>query len=148
VQQETQPGFFVEIGGNDGRHATNTQQFERCHNWKGMMVEGNPENFKKLRKNRPFLITIGKAACLEGETEVQFTKDAKAAAGVLDYMNEDFIKNWHSRRRGKTKETKTVTVPCSTMQAMLDEHNVTHVDFFSLDVEGAELVVVKTLDFS
>lgn len=109
-----------------------------------MMIEGNPENFRMLRKNRPFLITIGKAACLEGETEVKFTKDAKAVAGVLDYMSKAFINQWHRRKETK----KTVKVPCSTMQAMLDEHNVTHVDFFSLDVEGAELIVVRTIDFS
>ena len=34
------------------------------------------------------------------------------------------------------------------MQSILDEQNVKWIDFFSLDVEGAELLVLQTIDFT
>ena len=37
---------------------------------------------------------------------------------------------------------------CFPLASILDKISVTHIDFFSLDVEGAELAVLRTLDFS
>lgn len=43
---------------------------------------------------------------------------------------------------------KTVEVPCKPMKTILKEANVEKIDFFSLDVEGAELTVLDTIDWS
>ena len=43
------------------------------------------------------------------------------------------------------KTTRTITVPCFNMNAALDEINVNHIDYFSLDVEGAGLFVLKSM---
>jgi hypothetical protein len=43
---------------------------------------------------------------------------------------------------------KLAMVPCRTMNSILSEHNVKWIDFFSLDVEGAELLVLQTIDFT
>jgi FkbM family methyltransferase len=52
---------------------------------------------------------------------------------------------------GKTKNTKKRTVsrqvPCFSLETMLLALNQTHVDYFSLDVEGFELDVLKTIPF-
>ena len=40
-----------------------------------------------------------------------------------------------------------LVVPCVPLQYMLDRFGVHDIDFFSLDVEGAELEVLKTIDF-
>jgi len=39
-------------------------------------------------------------------------------------------------------------VPCSPLQQWLDELEVKRVHFFSLDVEGSELSVLHSLDFT
>ena len=36
---------------------------------------------------------------------------------------------------------------CRTMQSIFDEVGVTHIDFFSLDVEGQEAHVLRSIDF-
>jgi hypothetical protein len=33
--------------------------------------------------------------------------------------------------------------PCLNMAAVFRDHNITHIDFFSLDVEGSEASVIK-----
>ena len=40
-----------------------------------------------------------------------------------------------------------VEVPCRPLSAMLEEYGVTRINFFSLDVEGAELKVLETFNF-
>lgn len=40
----------------------------------------------------------------------------------------------------------TVSVPVTTLGNILKENNITEVDFFSLDVEGYELEVLKGID--
>ena len=40
------------------------------------------------------------------------------------------------------------TVPCAPVKHIFETFGITHIDFFSLDVEGAELEVLKTLNFS
>lgn len=43
---------------------------------------------------------------------------------------------------------KTIDVPCKQMKTILKENNIKKIDFFSLDVEGAELIVLDTMDWS
>jgi hypothetical protein len=39
-------------------------------------------------------------------------------------------------------------VPCRTLESIFDEANVSWVDFFSLDVERAEAIVLSSINFS
>ena len=38
-------------------------------------------------------------------------------------------------------------VPCRTLAGLLHEYGITHIDFFSLDVEGQEAAVLSTINF-
>ena len=40
---------------------------------------------------------------------------------------------------------KVETAHCTTFDVLLDEMGVTHVDYFSLDVEGAEMFILKSI---
>jgi hypothetical protein len=62
----------------------------------------------------------------------------------LEFMPESFIKQWHPN----TEASKLPTVPCLPLSKVLHKLRFAHNDFFSLDVEGAELRVLSTLDFS
>ena len=43
-------GFFLEAGAADGEHLSNTLLFEIRRQWKGMLVEPNPDEFQKLKE--------------------------------------------------------------------------------------------------
>ena len=58
-------GVFLEIGANDGRNS-NTRNLEHCLGWRGLLIEGQPTNFERLRKNRPSMLAIGSAICPSG----------------------------------------------------------------------------------
>ena len=45
-------------------------------------------------------------------------------------------------------DREKIQIPCGPMQNVLDEFDIKHVDFMSLDVEMRELEVLKTIDFA
>ena len=63
-------------------------------------------------------------------------------AGITSWMPEG-NKNYAANRKGTRRELQ-----CTPLSAILREAGVAHVDYFSLDVEGAELIVLQTIDWS
>jgi len=52
-----------------------------------------------------------------------------------------------NRPEATVNRSTTPNVPCFPMETMLLALNQTHVDYFSLDVEGLELEVLQTIPF-
>lgn len=52
------------------------------------------------------------------------------------------------KRRWKVASTPVAAVPCGPLGDWLSLLRMKRVDFFSLDVEGAELLVLQTIDWS
>ena len=75
-------GFFIEAGAYDGEHFANTLMFEMKHDWTGLLVEPNPDNYEKLKtKNRKAIIT---ETCFSTEKEVVSVEfDAAGAVGGI-----------------------------------------------------------------
>ena len=48
---------YVEIGAYDGSQESNTNFFDTCLGWSGLLVEGNPNMWDRLTKNRPLLLS-------------------------------------------------------------------------------------------
>ena len=55
TKQNQNPAVFVELGALDGLAGSNTLFFERMFDWRGVLIEAQPENARKLllvdRKN-------------------------------------------------------------------------------------------------
>lgn len=98
-------------------------------------------------------------ACSSGVSEAATTSFARqcAAAGglspTLDYQGlalQVGSSRWRqdTRPRGNGRFKHNFTVPCRPIGEMIRGAGLKHVDFFSLDVEGAELIVLQTFDWS
>lgn len=135
-------GVFLEIGGFDGVVFSNTLFFENCLGWTGVLIEGSPMNFNKLRHNRKSTHNLHMAAC-EYERMIDFTVDGSPVSGSMQQMPTSFLRQYH----GGT-EPKTTSVYCGPLSHQLCLLGITNIDFMSIDVEGAELEVVKSIDFS
>lgn len=61
-------------------------------------------------------------------------------------MSSAFRKQWYGSEENIPEGA--VRTSCLPLQSILKHFGITHIDFFSLDVEGAELEVLKTLDLS
>jgi len=133
-------GTFVEIGALDGIWGTNTKFLEDAMGWRGALIEGNPANSVKLVKNRPRNKIFEMAVCQEGVGTLSFLGDAGGVGGAINTMAKSHQNQWN-------RAAKMHTVPCKPLGSILREARMRHVDLFSLDVEGAELAVLETMDW-
>ena len=142
-------GMYVEIGALDGMRGTNTLHLHTCLNWTGLLVEASPTNYQSLiqnvNKTRPDAYIKYGAVCPGVEKKsLVFTKGKGTTQAAVEVMTSSYARQWHK----KTSVSNTVEVPCAPMANYLLEANITHVDFFSLDVEGSEFEVLSTIDFN
>jgi len=127
-----QNGFFVECGAADGETYSNSLFFEMKRNWTGILIDANPTYHRALlkRNRRAYVLH----ACLSTERRP-----------MAMYIRLSGVFSVVSRGQTKTGNTK---VNCFPLDAILKAINVTHVDYFSLDVEGPELEILHTIDWS
>ena len=136
------------MGALDGVRWSNTLVLHKCHGWNGVLLEASPTSFERLKVNcaqhRPNAETIHGAVCSPPNKHVNFYINSNPdVSGDANQMSESFIR----RHVGKTPEigTETIQVPCKPMSDYLKNHSV--INFWSLDIEGAELIALETTDF-
>lgn len=128
-------GFFIECGAVDGETYSNSLFFELQRNWTGLLIEGNPGYHRALlNKNRRAYVLN---ACVSTEQR-QMTVRYRSR-GVLSGI----VGKIHGKMRGRD-----VTVKCFPLNSIMEALGVSHVDYFSLDVEGPELEILRTVDWT
>ena len=137
---------YLEIGALDGFKYSNTLYLEKFFNWGGLLIEGHPHNAQNLIANRGKSgrnVIFNEAICRTPGT-VNFTNNpGSGTAGVMETMDAEYMKKWSKRFRHGF-----VTVPCRPLSDLVRLAGIQEIDFFSLDVEGAELLVLQTFDWS
>ncbi|XP_013402250.1 uncharacterized protein LOC106167902 [Lingula anatina] len=125
-------GFFVEAGAADGERISNSLFFERFRNWTGVLVEANPWEFDKMtKKHRKTNIINACLSPIPHPVRMEFNY-VEGLGGISD-MGRKFPS-------GKGKGL----AQCFPIHSILAALGVNHVDYFSLDVEGAEVEILKT----
>lgn len=130
-------GFFVECGALDGELRSNTLMLERLRKWNGLLIEADPDNYRMLKEKNRKSFSIN--ACLSiYNYPVMMRFKQRFNQGKLVVKDEDM-----DGKRGTV-----ITVQCFPLYSILLALNITHIDFFSLDVEGKELQVLLTIPFN
>ncbi|KAF6201525.1 hypothetical protein GE061_003916 [Apolygus lucorum] len=139
ILQNKKNGFFIEVGALDGETRSNTLYFERFLNWTGLLIEPDPLNFANLlRKNRNAWLSPTCVSIKSHPEIVRFEQNENMGKIVDTGVNDN-----------KSRIPKgVVSVQCFPLYTYLLALNVTQVDYFSLDVEGVELDVLKTIPFN
>lgn len=144
-----QRGTFVEVGAADGYIESNTYYLEKFKHWSGILIEPIPDLYKKCVAERPRSKVFNCALVSDnyrGTTVVMrqgyLMSTVKGALGEEEEAHLGRAAYFHGTN------TEEVTVPARTLTSVLKETGVSHIDFFSLDVEGYELNVLKGLDLN
>ncbi|KUG23247.1 hypothetical protein ASZ90_006908 [hydrocarbon metagenome] len=135
VFNEMRNGYFIDIGAHDGIYLSNTFILERKYDWKGICVEANPSSFKLLKKNRRAICVN---ACLDGTEGFADFARRGLMGGIIapDKFNKD------------GDSCDVVRVKTQTLNNLFREMDVPHeIDYFSIDIEGAEESVLKGFNF-
>lgn len=145
-------GVFFEVGAYDGIYQSNTAYLEKYLGWKGILVEAVPNLFLETLKNRP------KAKCyhaalvpadFDGDyIEVHYARQMSLTRLSDNAVSEhvDASKPWLGQEGSAVGQV--FFAPVCTAQEVIDRSGFNRIDFFSLDVEGAELSVLKGIDFA
>lgn len=128
------PGFFLEIGAHDGVTFSNTLYLEECFGWQGILVEANPEFADRLSRRRARTLLV---AVADEEGNGEFVA-ADLFGGIADSLD--------SLHRNRTRGARRIVVPTRRLATVLKQGRAPRrVDFVSIDVEGAELPIVRQL---
>ncbi len=146
-------GYFVELGANDGVTQSNSLYFEKNRGWRGLLVEPTPQNFLKCRQNRSAGSSIYCAACVSFDYDQEFVRIAYSNLMSTPVSLESDIKDPRAhaelgdRFLGSGETVFEFGAVARTLNSLLlDAHAPKLIDFLSLDVEGAELEVLKGVD--
>lgn len=124
-------GFFIEAGGYDGERSSNSIFFEKERGWTGLLVEPDPYFYTQLMgKNRHSWSINGCISPYDYVSEIAF-KQSLGGSGKLEF--------------GPTNAK--FSVACYPLLSMLTALGVSSVDYFSLDVEGVEGVILESLPY-
>jgi len=139
VLKRYQTGFFVDIGAHDGISLSNTYLLEQ-HGWKGICVEPIPEIYERLCKHRT-AICCNEAMYHTSNLEVTFDVAKETMlSGISEYIDH------HKETVDKNKTT--IKVRTISMNDLLEKHNApSFIEYLSLDTEGSEYEILKTVDF-
>ena len=142
-------GFYVDVGAHDGLSINNTLYFEKNNNWTGINIEPIKKVFDKLVNNRPNNINLNCAVCNnDGQTEflcnTGYTEMISGIKHTFDHRHMQRLQN-ENNQMGST--TEVINVNTKKLETIFNENNVSHINYLSIDVEGAEFEVIKSINF-
>merc|ERR1712085_59827 len=121
--------FYMEIGGHNGVRESNSRFFDVCLGWNGLLVEPVPVSYHRMVKLRPNAHHLGMAPSCNSSDVASFSQHPFTNAVA---NQDDAILDIH----------------CGPLSHPLKQLGIQHIDFWSLDVEGSELAILKTVDFN
>ena len=142
-------GVFVDVGAYDGIHINNTLYFEQTNQWTGINIEPIPKIFDYLMTNRPNCINVNCAIYNEeGETDFLLnTGYTEMLSGIKNTFDQRHITRLEDENNQMGSTTEVVKVATKKLTSILQEHDISHIHYLSIDVEGAEFEVIQSIDF-
>jgi FkbM family methyltransferase len=128
-------GVFVEVGANHPIEGSQTYALEQ-RGWSGILVEPLSEHASRLRSERSAKV-------------FEVAAGAPQDAGKqLPLLVADALSTLRPDIKAGIEPQEQRLVPVMTLDAMLIDAGIERIDFLSIDVEGAELDVLKGLSLA
>jgi FkbM family methyltransferase len=142
-------GIYIDVGAHDGESCSNTLFFEKFRNWTGICIEPGLDEFRNLNLKRNSININSCISDYDGESEFTYIKGySNMLSGLSESYNESHkmrIKNEIESNGGTIEKIK---IPVFKLQTILDKYNILDIDYCSIDTEGSEFNVIKSIDFN
>lgn len=136
-------GFFLDLAATNGLMENNTYVLEKFFEWDGIAIEANNFYFKQLKKNRS-------CKCIsETVSGIEETVEFLESGPTGGIIGDDYDNNISKREKLLKKSKKKIVLKkTKTLEKILQENSAPKViDYFSLDVEGAETDILENFNF-
>lgn len=138
-------GFYVDIGANDGITLSNTKILEDI-GWDGVCIEPLPDSFNKLIKNRK--CESYNVAINDNNSEIEFLKIdgySEMLSGILENYDPRHLERIEREVKNYGGKKEIIKVKGIKFSELIKEKNI---DYISIDVEGSELNILRSIDFN
>lgn len=133
-------GFFVEVGACHPVRLSNTYLLETNFDWQGLLIEPNTDITNELemhRKSKIVPVAVGAA----GTMKLQIAKDPE--------FSQSQKLNISQKHKGFKSTGRSIDVQVIPLSEIFSLHKVPSIfEFLSVDVEGAELDVLMSNDWT
>jgi FkbM family methyltransferase len=137
--RDVEDGRYVDVGAGHPTHHSVTKLFYDA-GWSGINVEPLPGLAQRLVADRPRDVTVHAAVTSQPVEEIELT--------VVDSWDE--LSTTSTTRaeamREEGRALSTVRVPVARLDDLLSAQQWPDLHFLKIDVEGAELEVLRTID--
>lgn len=141
---------YLDIGANEPRFISNTFLFYKRGS-RGVLVEPNPHLYNKLKRVRPKDEIINAGIGFEKESEADFYMFPNYANGLGTFSEKD-AKHWEMigmKGIGKIPVEKVIKLKLIPVNTVLEKYfSAARPYFISLDVEGLDLQILQSIDFT
>lgn len=146
---ENQPtGFFVDIGAHDGITFSNTLKLEQS-GWNGVAFEPNPSVFEKLHANRNCECIHSCVSSKQGTVLFRkITGYSEMLSGMVSTYAPKHLQRMNLEINLHQGAYEDIEVPSIALHSFFTNKKINVVDYMSMDVEGGELDILKSIDFS
>lgn len=136
-------GTYLEIGVHDGEKGNNTVLMDQKYGWSGICVDPFMNNMEH-RSCQKFYVALGSEP---GEADFRYgsnNENHSGLAGLDKFATSDDNKMW----KDKVGDFEMKKVSVRTPEDVFTEANLpSTIDYMSLDVEGAEMDILKSFPF-
>lgn len=132
---EKEKGTYVDVGANHPWRFSNTF-WAYSRGWRGVNIEPDVHNYELLKgiKNKDININCGVS---DTETSIDYYMFEESALNTFCY---DEISK-------KSEIVDIRKVPVRRLDTILEEYNISEIDFIDIDVEGMELKVLNSINW-
>lgn len=135
--------FFVEIGSADPVQINNTYFLETQRGWRGLLIEARPSACEQLRFQRASEVIN---ACVADQVGRSIFLDYGYLAGLCKFMGPREHAYIESYNAGD-EQVRAHWVDTVPLAELLRARAIETVHLLAIDVEGAELAILRSLDF-
>lgn len=133
---------YLEIGTNQPKLCNNTYRFYK-KGCKGVCIEPDVEMVKIIKRQRP------------NDTVLNIGIGTRADANADFYLFPGLLNGWSTfskeeadiRKKESGMEYRTLTISLESINAIMKDYFNPHPNFISLDVEGLDLEILRSIDF-
>ena len=149
--ENKQNGVFIDVGAYDGITFSNSYFFEKANNWTGICFEPNPIIFQKLAESRNCMLINGGVSVKNSTlTYKRFSgnQELEMLSGFSDFFSQDQLTRIENELNlEKNSSTETIQIQTHSLNDLLKEKQINKIDYCSIDTEGGEFDILKTINF-
>lgn len=141
-------GVFIDIGAHDGKSCSNSLFLEESRGWSGICIEPSPREFGILNESRKSINLNMCVSNYDGESDFTYIE---GYSNMLSGLSEDYNDSHRNRIQGEVNhyggKVNSIKMPVFRLQTILDKYNISNIDYCSIDTEGSEFNIIKSIDF-